>query len=771
MLPIFRKLKIISKAFAYAGFIAFIFYFLPHRQFSQPLIALKEINDLFFYRIFFKNRLTHLKPSDNVVIIDSLDPQETRSRSEYAELIRKLGEAHAAVIGVDVLFSDYSKSDAPADSALVDAVQQTPRTVLAMRFGFNESRQYSSRLAREEMRRFALTGPLQKRFYLTPRANQVELPFDSLLAATKQIGCINTVSERYHALPLVFEYQSDLYPAFPFEVARIYRKPGDDTLDIAEIPLTYATQVLVNIIPKEHFNEPWAFADAKALLDQGRFESFRNKIVLLVNSGSAVLEISSFWSEAYPTWAVQASLIEQFVQNRNIKTSRNITALLVVIALLLALIWHLFFSVRLAAQGRRVGWLILIGDAAFFLIAFIGLQFEIWVGVITPMLIYTVSLLAVRYDLYKIYNVPDYEDFSIAVSASQNGLYPVTIIHSPVGEETEGLAFPKFFEEAAFTALAEKLRQGPGGLNEMRELGGRLYNAIFQRSLETRFVQSLNLVKRDQKRLRIRLRLEAPEVSRLPWEYMFGDKLTSGFVVLHKNISLVRYVTSAATSAWPEYRGPLLILVVIASPSNLPLLDVAAEKRQLQKSLRTLIGLRQVKIAFCDGATLEKLHQKIAMRKYDVLHFIGHGDFDEAKGEGRLIFEDDGGGPCPVEAEAFGHILNDSSIRLAILNSCESAMASSSNKLFGVAQKLVKVGVPAVVAMQHKIQDDIAIMFAQTFYTSFLANFSIDAAVADARRAIMTRVGLGRKEWGTPVLFMRADGAKAFEIKQAKVIV
>jgi hypothetical protein len=34
---------------------------------------------------------------------------------------------------------------------------------------------------------------------------------------------------------------------------------------------------------------------------------------------------------------------------------------------------------------------------------------------------------------------------------------------------------------------------------------------------------------------------------------------------------------------------------------------------------------------------------------------------------------------------------------------------------------------------------------------------------------MMTRTGIGRQDWGTPALFMRADGAKVFEVKQAKM--
>ena len=108
-------------------------------------------------------------------------------------------------------------------------------------------------------------------------------------------------------------------------------------------------------------------------------------------------------------------------------------------------------------------------------------------------------------------------------------------------------------------------------------------------------------------------------------------------------------------------------------------------------------------------------------------------------------------------------MLFGSSIRLAVLNGCKGAVVSKTHVFYGMAQKLVRVGVPAVVAMQHEIFDDTAIAFAREFYYSLLANYSIDAAVSDARQALVRNLGIARQDWGTPVLFMRTGGAEVFE--------
>jgi hypothetical protein len=65
--------------------------------------------------------------------------------------------------------------------------------------------------------------------------------------------------------------------------------------------------------------------------------------------------------------------------------------------------------------------------------------------------------------------------------------------------------------------------------------------------------------------------------------------------------------------------------------------------------------------------------------------------------------------------------------------------------------------------MQHKIFDDTAILFAKSFYYSLLAHYSVDAAVFDARQALVRSLGMARQDWGTPVLFLRTGGAEVFE--------
>ena len=105
------------------------------------------------------------------------------------------------------------------------------------------------------------------------------------------------------------------------------------------------------------------------------------------------------------------------------------------------------------------------------------------------------------------------------------------------------------------------------------------------------------------------------------------------------------------------------------------------------------------------------------------------------------------------------------SLRLAVLNACEGARGSRDDPFAGTAQTLVQQGISAVIAMQFEITDEAAITLAQEFYGALADNYPVDAALAEARKALFAE-GHG-VEWGTPVLYMHAPDGRIFDIAPA----
>ena len=142
----------------------------------------------------------------------------------------------------------------------------------------------------------------------------------------------------------------------------------------------------------------------------------------------------------------------------------------------------------------------------------------------------------------------------------------------------------------------------------------------------------------------------------------------------------------------------------------------------------------------------------------------GTGDLTPGE-EGVLVLEDEQRRGWLAGAHRIGTVLHDHrSLRLAVLNSCEGARNSRTDPFAGVAATLIRHGIPAVVAMQFEITDEVAITFAGAFYSALAEGFPVDAAVAEARKAIYAQPN--DVEWGTPVLYMRSPDGRLFTVEQ-----
>ncbi len=112
-----------------------------------------------------------------------------------------------------------------------------------------------------------------------------------------------------------------------------------------------------------------------------------------------------------------------------------------------------------------------------------------------------------------------------------------------------------------------------------------------------------------------------------------------------------------------------------------------------------------------------------------------------------------------ITGHELGRLLADhQSLRLVVLNSCLGAKGSADDLRSGTASVLVRRGVPAVIAMQYEISDTAAVEFSRSLYEAIADEMPVDAAVAEARKAVSLKMS-GTVEWGTPVLLMRSpDG-------------
>lgn len=367
-----------------------------------------------------------------------------------------------------------------------------------------------------------------------------------------------------------------------------------------------------------------------------------------------------------------------------------------------------------------------------------------------------------------------YLDFELRIEDLGGGRYRATVIEMPLGEGSAQVSHD-FTLPFAPDELARMLAVLSGRaqvsqaerLRTARAFGEALFGAVFAGPVYTVYFSSRDRARTAQG-LRIKLGLDdAGDLAALPWELLRDPAID--YLALSRTTPLVRHPHRLVMRPRPVFRPPLRILVMIASPSDLPPVDAEAEWENVLAATEQLRARGLLELERIEEATLRALQRKLRSREFHVFHYIGHSTFDPASGQGMLALEDPygDGGSVPVRAEDLARELSEeNTIRLVVLNSCQSAVAQEQDPFAGLASSLVARGLPAVVAMQWAIADDAARVFAEELYRAVAEGLPVDAAVSEARRAI-SHLSSGTA-WATPVLFMRAQDGMLFEFETAE---
>jgi CHAT domain-containing protein len=139
----------------------------------------------------------------------------------------------------------------------------------------------------------------------------------------------------------------------------------------------------------------------------------------------------------------------------------------------------------------------------------------------------------------------------------------------------------------------------------------------------------------------------------------------------------------------------------------------------------------------------------------DVLHFVGHGAFDEKEKTGVLFLVDSRGRSLGVDTDRVLRLVAGRGLKLVVLNACETGRGSRTDFLRGVAPALLAGGVPAVLANQYKVLDSSATAFTRHFYWALAKGHSLGAAAREARVAVSYAKGAEPMDWAVPVLYAR----------------
>jgi hypothetical protein len=303
--------------------------------------------------------------------------------------------------------------------------------------------------------------------------------------------------------------------------------------------------------------------------------------------------------------------------------------------------------------------------------------------------------------------------------------------------------------------------------DELMEFGGHLFQTLFQGDVRRLYDEARS--RQQGHRLDLVLTSMIPWIGEKPWEFAH-DTGRQSFLATEE-IHFVRNVlTNIPADPIGHCAGPLCILVASAQPVGFGHLSIDQEVEVVRRGFEPLIEAGLVAVDVLPRATPAAIHGYLSTGQYNIVHFIGHGVFDEEKQEGCLIFEDTRGGAFPLGERSVREIFCKRGLSLVFLNACQSGAGGGRadfNK--GVAQALVSHGLPALVANQYSVLDSSATSFAQHFYWSLAQGMTLGQSAREARIAVNYSMHGELIDWAVPVLYAR-DANQTLCARPAKAI-
>jgi len=308
---------------------------------------------------------------------------------------------------------------------------------------------------------------------------------------------------------------------------------------------------------------------------------------------------------------------------------------------------------------------------------------------------------------------------------------------------------------------------------ELQTIGKDLASSIFQGSFIDLFARSIITVSQQNKALRVMFsynKAAHPLIRSVPWECVFypilaGQEQHFG---LSKDLGVARFISLGDLDVYQplEIQDKLRVLAVAPNPQTCATpLGVTAELIVMSE----IAAQHKEEIDFnpLPNAQWSEFENELARVDPHILFFTGHGGF--VNKVPHLFFQKPDGACEPITTATFANKLRPhTKLRLVILSACQTGVAR--NPFASAAEELIEIGVPAVIAMQSKVDDIAAREFGLRFFQYlFHQKYSIDACI-NAGRAAMFDIRRTKTEWAVPVLYLSTRKDQIFDFSPSSEI-
>jgi len=207
---------------------------------------------------------------------------------------------------------------------------------------------------------------------------------------------------------------------------------------------------------------------------------------------------------------------------------------------------------------------------------------------------------------------------------------------------------------------------------------------------------------------------------------------------------------------------PLRVLLVASNTGEIDEVDGEIEELYCMfKDWFSQVGWPESNICRLSSqmSTADRIEREIRHGHYHILHFAGHGGYDDGRPVLQVYEDADTRSLAPISATMLRRWIVDSDLCFVYLSTCRGAATEvpeldSAVRCFeNIAQAVVEAYVPEAIGFVWPIDDSQSRVLAARFYPQFLESLDANLALYQAR----TLVEEEKRIWAAPVLIQQLD--------------